>query len=101
MIVDFVVITGSFMAAYVIEFGWPGTDSQRFIRDLALPIVLTASYLTFIPFGLYRSVWRFAGIRDAIAAAAAVVVAKPSPSSFMVLTQNMRDFSPPSSSSTR
>ena len=70
VVVDFFVITASFMAAYVIEFGWPGTDSQRFIRDLALPIVLTARYLTFIPFGLYRSVWRFAGIRDAIAAAA-------------------------------
>ena len=76
VIVDFFVITASFTAAYVIDFGWPGTDSQRFIRDLALPIVLTTCYLTFIPFGLYRSVWRFAGIRDAISAALAVVVAE-------------------------
>jgi UDP-GlcNAc:undecaprenyl-phosphate/decaprenyl-phosphate GlcNAc-1-phosphate transferase len=93
VMIDFVVITGSFLAAYVIEFGWPGTDSQRFIRDLALPIVLTASYLAFIPFGLYRSVWRFAGVRDAVAAAAAVVVANAAALTFMVLTQNMRDFS--------
>ncbi len=92
VVVDFFVITASFMAAYVIEFGWPGTDSQRFIRDLALPVVLTASYLTFIPFGLYRSVWRFAGIRDAISAAMAVVVANAAALTFMVLTQDMRDF---------
>ncbi len=92
VIVDFFVITASFTAAYVIDFGWPGTDSQRFIRDLALPIVLTTCYLTFIPFGLYRSVWRFAGIRDAISAALAVVVANAAALTFMVLTQDMRDF---------
>jgi UDP-GlcNAc:undecaprenyl-phosphate/decaprenyl-phosphate GlcNAc-1-phosphate transferase len=92
VVIDFFVITASFMAAYVIEFGWPGTDSQRFIRDLALPIVLTACYLTFIPFGLYRSVWRYAGIRDAISAATAVVVANAAALTFMVLTQDMRDF---------
>ena len=37
--------------------------------------------------------WRFAGIRDAIAAALAVVVANIAALTFMVLTQNMRDFS--------
>ena len=49
------------MAAYVIKFGWPGTTSQRFIRDLTLPVILAARFLAFIPFGLYRSVWRYAG----------------------------------------
>jgi UDP-GlcNAc:undecaprenyl-phosphate GlcNAc-1-phosphate transferase len=91
--VDFVLISGSFVAAYAIEFGWPGTTSQRFIAGLTLPVVLAARYLTFIPFGLYRSVWRFAGIRDAVAAAAAVAVSELIAVSFMVLTQDMRDFS--------
>jgi UDP-GlcNAc:undecaprenyl-phosphate GlcNAc-1-phosphate transferase len=90
--VDFLLISGSFVAAYAIEFGWPGTTSQRFIAGLTLPVVLAARYLTFIPFGLYRSVWRYAGIRDAVAAAAAVVVSELIAVSFMVLTQNMRDF---------
>ena len=31
VLVDFVVITGSFVAAYAIAFGWPGTTSQRYI----------------------------------------------------------------------
>jgi UDP-GlcNAc:undecaprenyl-phosphate GlcNAc-1-phosphate transferase len=92
VMVDFFVITASFMAAYVILFGWPGTTSQRFIRDLTLPVILAARFLVFIPFGLYRSVWRYAGSRDAFAAAAAVVVSEFVAITFMLLTQNMRDF---------
>ena len=37
VLVDFVVITGSFVAAYAITFGWPGTTNQRFIAGLTLP----------------------------------------------------------------
>ncbi len=92
VMIDFGVITGSFVAAYLIEFGWPGSTSQRFIGGLTLPILLAARYLTFIPFGLYRSVWRYAGARDAAAIATAVVLSEVVTLSFMVLTQNMRDF---------
>ena len=92
VMIDFVLISASFMAAYVIEFGWPGTTDQRFIRDLTLPVILAARYLAFIPFGLYRSVWRFAGARDAASAAVAVIVSELVALSFMVLTQDMRDF---------
>jgi UDP-GlcNAc:undecaprenyl-phosphate/decaprenyl-phosphate GlcNAc-1-phosphate transferase len=91
--VDFVVITGSFMAAYAIQFGWPGTTDQRFIRDLTLPVILAARYLAFIPFGLYRSVWRYAGARDAAAVAVAVIVSEVVALAFIALTQDMRDFS--------
>ena len=40
VIVDFVVITASYLAAYVIVFGWPGTIDERTIRDHALPVIL-------------------------------------------------------------
>lgn len=92
VLIDFAVITGSFFAAYLIEFGWPGSQSERFIGGLTLPVLLAARYLTFIPFGLYRSVWRFAGARDAFAIACAVVISELATVTFMVLTQNMRDF---------
>ena len=55
--------------------------------------MLAARYLTFIPFGLYRSVWRYAGARDAVAIASAVVVSEVIALAYMVLTQDMRDFS--------
>jgi UDP-GlcNAc:undecaprenyl-phosphate GlcNAc-1-phosphate transferase len=92
VLVDFAVITGSFVAAYAIVFGWPGTTSQRFIAGLTLPVVLAARYLTFIPFGLYRSVWRYAGGRDGAAIASAVVCSEVIALAYIVLTQNMRDF---------
>jgi len=92
VIVDFVVIMAAFTAAYVIEFGWPGTTDQRHIRDLTIPIVLAARYLAFIPFGLYRSVWRYAGTRDATAIVSAVILSEAAALAFMVSTQNMRDF---------
>src|SRR5262249_51351677 len=59
-----------------------------------LPVILTARYLAFIPFGLYRSVWRYAGARDAAAIVSAVVLSEIVALSFMVLTQNQRDFWP-------
>jgi UDP-GlcNAc:undecaprenyl-phosphate GlcNAc-1-phosphate transferase len=92
VVVDCGVITGSFVIAYLIEFGWPGSVSQRFIAGLTLPVLLAARYLTFIPFGLYRSVWRYAGARDAVAIASAVAISEVVTLSFMVLTQDMRDF---------
>ena len=52
--------------------------------------MLAARYLAFIPFGLYRSVWRYAGARDAVAIASAVVVSEVVALAYMVLTQDMR-----------
>ncbi|HUZ83027.1 MAG TPA: NAD-binding protein [Gaiellaceae bacterium] len=92
VIVDFIVITASYLAAYVIVFGWPGTIDERTIRDHALPVILAARYLAFIPFGLYRSVWRYAGFRDVTAAAAAVIVSELAALSFVVLTLDLGGF---------
>jgi UDP-GlcNAc:undecaprenyl-phosphate/decaprenyl-phosphate GlcNAc-1-phosphate transferase len=92
VVIDFAVISGSFVAAFALSFGWPGTTSQRFIGLLALPIVLAARYLAFIPFGLYRSVWRYAGSRDAFAIASAVILSELVAMAYMDATQYMRDF---------
>ena len=92
VVVDCVVISGSFFAAYLIEFGWPGSQSERFVAGLTLPVLLAARYLAFIPFGLYRSIWRYAGVRDAAAIACAVVISEVVTLAFMDLTQDMRDF---------
>ena len=92
VVIDFAVITASFLAAYLIVFGWPGSTSQRFIGGLTLPVLLAARYLAFIPFGLYRSIWRYAGARDAVAIAFAVVISELVTLFFMEQTQNMRDF---------
>jgi UDP-GlcNAc:undecaprenyl-phosphate GlcNAc-1-phosphate transferase len=76
VVVDFALISASFLAAYLLSVEDRGTVNQRFVFTTALPILLAARYLAFIPFGLYRGVWRYAGARDAAAVVAAVVASE-------------------------
>ena len=76
VLVDFALLTASFSAAYLIAAGGSGTTAQRHVFLVSLPVVLAARYLAFIPAGLYRGVWRFAGARDAVAVVLAVVVSE-------------------------
>jgi FlaA1/EpsC-like NDP-sugar epimerase len=93
VVVDFGLITGAFAAAYALKFGWPGTVSQRHLAEVTLPIVIAARYLAFIPLGLYRSIWRYAGSRDLVAIVSAVVVSEVVALAYINLTQTMGDFS--------
>jgi UDP-GlcNAc:undecaprenyl-phosphate GlcNAc-1-phosphate transferase len=76
VIVDFALVSAAFFAAYLLRVDGEGTINQRFIFTTALPILLVARYLAFIPFGLYRGVWRYAGARDAVSVVAAVVASE-------------------------
>jgi UDP-GlcNAc:undecaprenyl-phosphate GlcNAc-1-phosphate transferase len=93
VVVDFALVTGSFALAYLLRFGWPGTVNQRHIATVTLPILIAARILAFVPFGLYRSVWRYAGARDLTAIGFAVVVSEVVTLSYMTLTQSLGDFS--------
>jgi UDP-GlcNAc:undecaprenyl-phosphate GlcNAc-1-phosphate transferase len=93
VVVDFGLITGAFAVAYALKFGWPGTVSQRHLAEVTLPIVIAARYLTFIPFGLYRSIWRYAGSRDLVAIVSAVALSEVVALAYINLTQTMGDFS--------
>src|SRR4051794_9848777 len=86
-VVDFALITASFTAAYYLRQRGPGTDYERHIFLVSLPIILVARYLAFIPFGLYRGVWRYAGARDAASIVAAVVVSEVVAYGFLAATQ--------------
>jgi UDP-GlcNAc:undecaprenyl-phosphate GlcNAc-1-phosphate transferase len=91
--VDFWLITGAFAAAYALKFGWPGTVNQRHIAAVTLPIVIAARYLAFIPLGLYRSIWRYAGARDIAAITFAVAISEVVALSYIAVTQVTGDFS--------
>jgi UDP-GlcNAc:undecaprenyl-phosphate GlcNAc-1-phosphate transferase len=75
-IIDFAVITASFAAAYYLRLQGGGTDYERHIFLVSLAVLLAVRYAAFIPFGLYRGVWRYAGARDAASIAAAVVLSE-------------------------
>jgi UDP-GlcNAc:undecaprenyl-phosphate/decaprenyl-phosphate GlcNAc-1-phosphate transferase len=93
VLADFWLITGAFAAAYALKFGWPGTTNQRHIAEVTLPIVLAARYLAFVPLGLYRSIWRYAGARDVTAIAFAVSISEVVALAYIALTQTTGDFS--------
>jgi UDP-GlcNAc:undecaprenyl-phosphate GlcNAc-1-phosphate transferase len=86
-VVDFALITASFTAAYYLRQRGGGTTYERHIFLVSLPIVLAARYLAFIPFGLYRGVWRYAGARDAASVVAAVVTSELVAFGFIAATQ--------------
>jgi UDP-GlcNAc:undecaprenyl-phosphate/decaprenyl-phosphate GlcNAc-1-phosphate transferase len=75
-LVDFALITASFAFAYYLRLQGSGTSYDRHVFQVSLAVLLAARYLAFIPFGLYRGVWRYAGARDAAAIVAAVVVSE-------------------------
>jgi UDP-GlcNAc:undecaprenyl-phosphate GlcNAc-1-phosphate transferase len=75
-LVDFALITASFALAYYLRLQGSGVAYQRHILAVSIAVVVAARYLAFIPFGLYRGVWRYAGARDAASIVAAVVVSE-------------------------
>ena len=76
VLVDFALISASFVTAYTIRIQGQGTVWDRHMLHLALPALLVARYIAFIAFGLYRGVWRYAGARDAASVFAAVLVSE-------------------------
>jgi UDP-GlcNAc:undecaprenyl-phosphate GlcNAc-1-phosphate transferase len=93
VVADFGLISLAFVAAYAIRFGWPGSVNQRHIALVTLSIVLVARYLAFIPFGLYRSIWRYAGLRDLLAIASAITVSELVVVGYVSSTEALGDFS--------
>jgi UDP-GlcNAc:undecaprenyl-phosphate GlcNAc-1-phosphate transferase len=91
-LVDFALITASFAAAYYIRLQDSGTPWQRHIFLISLPVILFARYAAFIPFGLYRGVWRYAGARDAVSIVGAVVTSEIVAFAFVGLTQQWGGF---------
>jgi UDP-GlcNAc:undecaprenyl-phosphate/decaprenyl-phosphate GlcNAc-1-phosphate transferase len=92
VVVDAVVITAAFYGAYVLRLGSNGTLSQQSFFIATLPVLLFARYLVFIPMGLYRGVWRYVDVRDAIRIAIAVLASEVLAFAFMSATRTRGDF---------
>jgi UDP-GlcNAc:undecaprenyl-phosphate/decaprenyl-phosphate GlcNAc-1-phosphate transferase len=92
VVVDGVVITAAFYGAYVLRLGSNGTPSQQSFFIATLPVLLFARYLVFIPMGLYRGVWRYVDVRDAIRIAIAVLASEVLAFAFMSATRMRGDF---------
>jgi UDP-GlcNAc:undecaprenyl-phosphate GlcNAc-1-phosphate transferase len=87
VLTDGAIISASFLLAYLLRFEGSGTINQRHYFLLTLPVLLFFRFATFIPFGLYGGVWRYAGARDAVAAVAAVAISEVLTVGVIALTQ--------------
>jgi len=92
VVVDFLAICTSFLAAYLLFVGGYGTSYERAVFLAALPILLATRYLVFVAFAVYRRVWRFAGVHDAAALAAATFLSGLVALGILLLTWDVGDF---------
>jgi UDP-GlcNAc:undecaprenyl-phosphate GlcNAc-1-phosphate transferase len=74
IVVDFVLMCGSFFVAYAIVVDGLGTRYERAGFLAALPVVLGTRYLCFVLGGVYRRVWRYAAATDELVVAVACIV---------------------------
>ena len=86
VLVDFALITASFSTAYLLRFGGSDTEYERDIFMVSLPVILASRYAVFLVFGLYSSVWRYAGARDAVGIVAAVALSEVIAVGFLFMT---------------
>jgi UDP-GlcNAc:undecaprenyl-phosphate/decaprenyl-phosphate GlcNAc-1-phosphate transferase len=92
MLVDFALIGAAFTLAYLFRLEGSGTVNQRHLFTVSIPVVLAARYAAFIPFGLYRGVWRYAGASDAVRVVLAVAVSELIAVGYLTATRTFGDF---------
>lgn len=67
VILDFIIISMSYIAAFLLRFEGPLFYLNTPLIIQSLPIMVIVKLLMFYSFGLYRGVWRYIGIYDVIA----------------------------------
>jgi UDP-GlcNAc:undecaprenyl-phosphate GlcNAc-1-phosphate transferase len=92
VLVDFVLVCGSFLAAYLLVVGGEGTELQRGTFLAALPVVLGLRYVAFVAFRIYRRIWRYATARDALAIVVACFVSEAAALGVFVATRPLGPF---------
>lgn len=66
VLVDFALVTGSYVGAHLLRYeGTLAPDIQALVIQ-SLPIVLLIKLTCFVGSGLYRGVWRYVGLSDAL-----------------------------------
>jgi len=92
VVVDFALVAAAFGTAFLLRLDGTGTENQRHILAVSLPVLLAARYAAFIPLGLYRGVWRYASASDALRVVVAVVVSEVVAVGVLAATRSFGDF---------
>ena len=92
IVVDGALVTASFYAAYLAVIVGNGTENQRHVFIVSLPILLAARYIALLAFGLYRPSRPRAGVRETVLVVAAVAVSTVAAFLAVRLTLELHDF---------
>src|SRR5919108_3570784 len=69
---DFVVICSAYYLAFALRYEFTLNDYLLGLFLGSLPIVVAATYVAFVFFGIYRGLWRYTGLDDLVRIAQAV-----------------------------
>jgi UDP-GlcNAc:undecaprenyl-phosphate GlcNAc-1-phosphate transferase len=89
---DLGIIVFAYYAAYVLRFEH-AVDAEFGKLLRSLPVVLVSQLLAFVGFGLYKGVWRYAGLRDVVKIGQAATVGTMVAVVVLVLTSRFEGFS--------
>jgi UDP-GlcNAc:undecaprenyl-phosphate GlcNAc-1-phosphate transferase len=71
--IDAVLISVAYLAAYLLRFEGAIAPHAYLLKE-SMPLLITTHFATFQYFGLYKSIWRYVGLRDVINIVKAVSV---------------------------
>ncbi|HXQ85312.1 MAG TPA: MraY family glycosyltransferase, partial [Gaiella sp.] len=92
LVVDGVLVTGTFLAVFLLFVDGRGTELQRGTFQAVLPIVLGTTYVVYVLFGVYRRAWRYATTRDLLSVALASGIATLVAYAIVLATRDLGDF---------
>jgi UDP-GlcNAc:undecaprenyl-phosphate GlcNAc-1-phosphate transferase len=92
LVVDAVLVGGTFLGVYLLFVDGRGTELQRGTFLAVLPIVLGTTYVVYVLFGVYRRAWRYATARDLLAMALASGLATLAAYGIVLATRDLGDF---------
>ena len=72
VLLDLIVISFAYYLAFNLRFDFQLSDSLIHLYLVSLPLVITATYIGFFLFGMYRGLWRHTGLEDLVRIAKAV-----------------------------
>ncbi|TAJ23811.1 MAG: hypothetical protein EPO64_10480, partial [Nitrospirae bacterium] len=74
VLVDVVLICLAYTSSFILRFDGVVPPEHLMVLAQSLPLVIALKLVVFASFGLYRGVWRYAGMRDLIAILKAVTL---------------------------
>ena len=92
LLVDSLLVCGTFLVVYALFVDGRGTELQRGTFLAVLPVLLGATYVVYVLFGIYRRAWRYATARDLATIALASALATLAALGIVVAMRDLGDF---------